>query len=229
MNNYKNNLITKSTSIMIDASDLALVEIIKRIAENQNVLKDIPVIKWAFTSYEIYNNFQIAHFIKKYANFLGPISEDFIDDEEINLKLKECIDDEKKIEKLIEYTIISITNYQTDFKAKILGRLFVKTFKSQIFTPEEYNILLFSIENIHPITGFPLLEKYYSYYINYKSENNIESKNHLLIEIANLDYYPLSTSGLVNLPRGGAYAGDVGGAFISSLGIKFFENCILNY
>ncbi|TGL17715.1 hypothetical protein EHQ46_16130 [Leptospira yanagawae] len=228
MSNLKNELIVKSTEFLTEAMDLTLVEIIKRYSGEGEVLKNIPIIKWGYLTLDLYNNFQLARFLKKYAHFLGPIDKEFIDNKEIQEKLTNILKDEKERSKLIENTIIAITSYQTEFKTKILGILFVKTFKYQIFSIEEYNILLFSLENIHPVIGFSLLEKYYLLYKQYIKSTTSESKTTVHIEIANLDYFPLSTSGLLNLPKGGAYSGDVGGAFISPLGIKFYENCILN-
>ena len=43
------------------------------------------------------------------------------------------------------------------------------------------------------------------------------------MKISGLDFSSLSMTGFLRLPKGGAFAGDLGGAWINELGIKFYE------
>ena len=44
----------------------------------------------------------------------------------------------------------------------------------------------------------------------------------------NTDFSPLALSGFLHLPNGGTFCDNPGGAFINDLGIRFYENVILD-
>ena len=109
----------------------------------------------------------------------------------------------------------------------MLGKLFVETFKNGRFTVNEYNSLMFSIELINPFEGFFRLREFYEYKQRMDNAGNDSEKRSIWTEGAKLDYQPLAYSGLLNLPYGGAYAGNLGGAYINERGIKFYEYVVV--
>jgi hypothetical protein len=204
--------------LLVSFSDLTLEEIMLTINKN-DLFKDIPIVKWLYLANNIRSNIQLASFIKKYSNFIGPINKsipsDYFESDIIDKLLSK-----NDFEKFIELSIICIDRYQTETKAKLLSILFIKTFKEKIFTIDEYNILMFSIELMHPYVGIKCLTEFYIYYEHYNNGNQFT------MEGRNLDFSPLASTCLLNLPKGGAFAGDIGGAFINELGIKFYENVV---
>lgn len=221
------SLITPAKTLFTDALDIGLDEVIKLISQNTEVLQKIPVIKWLFITNDVRSIIQTAFFIRKYASFLGPINEFIADNSEEIRKFDELFNNDKDYQKMVEYSLIELDRYQNEKKAKLLGILFVKTFKEKIFTIAEYNTILFSIENMHPYTGIDYLQKYYDYRIRMESTNNEETKREIWTDGAKFDYSSLATTGFLTLPKGGFIVGDIGGAFLNELGKKFYENVII--
>jgi hypothetical protein len=56
-------------------------------------------------------------------------------------RLEKIFSDKKLLSKIVDQTIISLDRYQTTQKAKMLGILFVETFKKKNFTVKEYDTL----------------------------------------------------------------------------------------
>ena len=228
-NNDNKDLIKSSLSspmkeIFTDIADMGLDNILEKITNDQNVLKDIPIIKWLLVANDVRSIIQSAFFIQKYANYIGPINESMKDDLINDDRLIQVFSDKNIFSRIIDQTIISLDRYQTIQKSKILGTLFVETFKKSNFTVQEYNTLIFSIENVHPSLGFECLRSFYYYKCEMDKEENEETKRKIWKENRSLDYSPLATTGLLILPTGAVtFAGNLGGAFINELGIKFYE------
>lgn len=218
---YNKELITKSTtsevkSILTDISEQSLDSIL-----DNEILKELPIIKWLIAGKNIGSSIQNRFFLKKYISFIGYISKD-------NINWNKNLEKED-VSRIIEFTIIYIDRYQTEFKAKLLAELFIQTFEKKIFTIDEYNSLLHSIDMIHPFNGFELLKEFYNYRIESdQQEENFVSKIEIWKKYCDLDYSILSTSGLLKLPQGGSSAGNLGGAWLNDLGKKFYENVVLN-
>ncbi len=230
MESNKNELIhslkNSISDFLIDAAEISLDEIIESIIQDNTIIEKIPIIKWAYLLNNIKSNIQLAFFIRKYSRFIGPIfkekNKDFLKEESLN----KIINNNKTLNRIIEQTIIAVDRYQIEDKAEYLGRLFVKTFKDRIFTFEEYNLLLFSIELMHPYIGIECLKKFYVYKFNFESETEEEKKRKIWLDGSRLDFSPLSTTCLLDLPKGGAFTGDLGGARLNDLGKKFYENIV---
>jgi hypothetical protein len=229
MENYdKKNIIKSSLAspikeIFADIADMGLDEAIEKITKEQSLLKDIPIIKWLFLANDVRTIIQSVFFIRKYSNLIGPINETMKDDLVNDAKLQEIFSDKKVFSNIVDQTIISLDRYQTIQKAKMLGILFVETFKNNNFSLEEYNTLIFSIEFIHPSIGIKCLKSFYDYKNKMNKEEDKKSKDNIWMENSSLDYSPLSNTGLLKLPNGGMYLGNYGGAFINELGYKFYE------
>jgi hypothetical protein len=226
--NDKKDIIKSSLSSPIkefftDIADMGLDEIIEKISKEQNLLKDIPIIKWFLIANDVRTIIQSAFFIRKYANFIGLINETMKDDLINDDKLLKIFSDKKLSSKIIDQTIISLDRYQTIQKAKILGLLFVETFKRYNFTIKEYNTLIFSIENIHPSLGVECLKSFYDYKCEMNKEKDEKMKDEIWAKNSSLDYSPLATTCLLKLPEGGTYLDNFGGAFINELGYRFYE------
>lgn len=220
-------VIKKSTGELIkDVAELGIDEIIDRIEKDATIFKNLPVIKWAFLVHEVTNKVHLSFFLKKYALFIGPIqkeiSDDFWDDE----KIEELMRSKKKFTKLIEETVVALDRYQAVNKAKILGILFVKTFKEKIFTIDEYNTLIFSIELMHPHLGIECLKQFYFYRLRMEKATNKKEEEKIWLEGSKLDFSPLTTTCFLRLPSGGAYVGDMGGAYLNDFGQKFYVEVV---
>jgi hypothetical protein len=202
---------------------MGLDQLIETIKKEQNLFKDIPVIRWLLIGNDVRTIIQSAFFIKKYANFIGLINEAMKDDFENDAKLLNIFSDKKTFSEIIDQTIISLDRYQTIQKAKILSILFVETFKNNNFSFDDYNILIFSIEFIHPSIGVKCLKSFYDYKKEMSKEEDKEKKDAIWMKNSSLDYSPLANTGLLILPNGGMYAGNYGGAFINKLGYRFYE------
>jgi hypothetical protein len=206
-----------------DIAELSLDEMIGMITKNQKLLQDIPIIKWLFIANDIRTIIQSAFFLKKYANFIGPINEAFGDELWQDRVINDLFTNKKDFSKQIDQTIISLDRYQNEMKAKLLGILFVETFNKKEFSLFEYNTLIFSIELMNPYSGIKCLKKYYDYYTEFTGSIEEETKRKIWAQGARLDYSPLASTGLLHLPSGAVVVGNLGGASINELGIKFYE------
>lgn len=227
----KSNLIDQSLTqvnrdILSDIAEILLDTTMKKFAADQELLRELPVIKWLVAANSVWNSVHNAHFLKKYASFIGQVSAEHITKEDV-LLLNEDVLSADVIEKITENTLIYIDRYHDVLKAKLLGQLFVETFVNYKFSVDEYNSLMFSIDSIHPFEGIPRLKAFYQYQVQVDEALNDEGKEEILGKQAQLGYQPLVMSGLLNLPMGGSYFGDFGGASINKLGLKFYELVIL--
>lgn len=223
----RNGLIEKNYSremkeFWSDISEMSIDKTLEFLAKEQELLREIPIIKWVSSSINIKNSIQSAAFIRKYSVFIGQIYIEELGESEINL-LDNAVDIPEVTDKIVDNTILFLDRYHNDFKAKLLGRLFVETFKFNRFSVREYNCLLFSIEQIHPFEGLEKLKEFYNYKIMMDEAMTDEEKRKIWSDGAQIDFQPLATSGLLKLPSGGSYVGDLGGAFINEIGIKFYE------
>lgn len=216
----------ETKDILVDAGDITLDIIKSDLTKDFSFLGDVPVVKWLFAANQVRTGIQGYFFAKKYQKFIGPIREGFSADDWKSPKIEEIFESREKLQSIVEESLIALDRYQTETKAMLLGRLFEKTFKERIFSIDEYNTILFSLEMMHPYTGIKCLEKYYAYNKQVMSIPEGDTKTKLLIEISNADYSPLATSSFLILPKGGSYLGSYGGASINSLGTKFYENII---
>jgi hypothetical protein len=214
--------------LVTDAAELAIDEIFDRVVKDADVLKNIPILKWFFLGQSIFSNIHLSFFIKKYALFIGPIKKEISNDFWENEKFNDLTINRKKFNKIIDETIVALDRYQAINKAKILGVLFVKTFKERIFTIDEYNTLLFSIELMHPYLGLECLKQFYLYRLRMDKKLEKETKRKTWLEGSKLDFSPLASTCLIQLPKGGANTGDLGGAYINDLGFKFYEEVVMN-
>jgi hypothetical protein len=227
-NSEKKDIIKSSLSdpireLFTDIADMGLNEVIEKLIKNHELLKDIPVIKWLFVANDVRNIIQSAFFLQKYANFIGSINETMKDDLLNDGRLNKIFSDRKLFSNIIDQIIISLDRYQTINKSKMLGILFKETFKNNNFSIKEYNILIFSIENIHPSVGVECLKSFYDYKCEIDKAENKEMKEEIWARNSSLNYSPLATTCLLRLPEGGTYFDNFGGAYINELGYKFYE------
>ncbi|HCE3689775.1 hypothetical protein CGJ39_24470 [Vibrio parahaemolyticus] len=223
----RNSLISISASsemkeLWSDISEMSLDKVLESVAKDQEFLRDIPIIKWISTSISIKNSIQSAAFIKKYSNFIGQIHLGSFSEADIVL-LGDAVDVPAVTDEIVENTMIYLDRYHNELKAKLLGKLFVETFKSNRFSVREYNYLLFSIEQIHPFEGLDTLKKFYDYKLRMDGASTDEEKRKIWGDGAKIDFQPLAMSGLLRLPSGGSNVGDLGGAYINEIGVKFYE------
>jgi hypothetical protein len=208
---------------LTEIAEASLDEVISTINDN-DILKDIPLIGSAIAVVKGVSAINTAHTLKKFANFIGVINE--LNDTEAE-QLQAQLSKEKNRNKIIEETILYLDRYHNELKARLLGQLFKETFLSKTFTTDEYNSLLFSIDQIHPYTGIKILEEYYSTGKDRDHAVDDISKNEAKTKIANIDYQPLSATGLIQFPKGIIGIGQSNGASISQLGQRFYEKVVL--
>lgn len=211
--------------IVVDLSELNIKAAAQALAENKNILAEIPVLKWMISGVKIISAVSTILAIRKFNAFIMPIKDSNIfETKDYKKQLEEICGSKKKLDFVIEQTLFSLDKYETEIKAKWLAKLFIATFKEKKFTVDEYNGIQFSINYLNPITSIKPLEFYYKYHKQKKTvgiiDERIEEKR------INTDYSPLVLSGFIHLPIGGAYLDSVGGAFINDLGIRFYENVI---
>ena len=228
--NYKKNdqngltksLFTFGSDLAKDFAEIGIDEVISLLSEDSDLLGKMPFIKWAVALNTFRSSIQMASFIKKYIAFIGPIQEACPSEVDRQKLFEGLRKDNKLVEKITEQTLIAIDRYQTELKAALLGQLFKKTFFEKIFSQSEYNKIIYSIELMHPHDGLEYLEKFYDFRFEYIASNE-NDKTPVLMKMSGLDFSSLSSSGFLNLPKGGAYSGSLGGAVINELGIKFYE------
>ncbi len=213
-------LTEKTKDALVDITELGLDESLSFLSDNEELLKEIPIIKWIIASKDLKQSIGNMLFIRKYAAFIGQVYEDEVDGiASIDvLKFSHEITD-----KIIENTIVYIERYHDELKAKLLGKLFIETFVHNHFTTHEYNSLMFSIENIHPVEGFPRLKDFYNYWSEMESTTNEAEKQNIWQRGADIDYQPLIMSGLLILPSGASTFGNFGGAYLNDKGVRFYE------
>ena len=193
----------------------------------ESLLGDIPVLKWMISGVRIASDISTILSIRKFNAFIVPIKDSGIFLEKIyKEKLEEICGSKKNLEFIMEQTLFSLDKYETEIKAAWLAKLFVTTFKEKIFTVDEYNAMQFSIGSLNPITSISTLKVYYQCKDNSRKKENFDKE--LELKRVNTDFSPLALFGFLHLPSGGTFCGNVGGAFINDLGIRFYENVILD-
>lgn len=216
--------------VLDTVNDLAQIEMkdaVVEVLEKESILADIPILKWMISGIKTISSISKILSIRKFNAFIIPIKNSGIfSDNNYKEKLEEICGSKKKLNFVIEQTLFSLDKYETEIKAKWLARLFIATFKERKFSVDEYNAIQFSIASLNPITSISTLKFYYEYR-RQKQETGIIDEE-LEQKRVNTDYSPLVLSGFIKLPIGGAYLDSVGGAFINELGIKFYENVILD-
>ena len=229
--NYKktnNKFLSKSififgSDVAKDFAEIGINEVISLLSEDSALLEKLPFVKWAIVLNTFRSSIQTAFFIKKYIAFIGPIQEACPSEVDRQKLFEGFKNDRKLIEKITEQTLIAIDRYQTEMKSTLLGQLFRKTFIENIFSHHEYNKIMYSIELMHPHDGLQCLESFYKLKIEYISVSDKEDKREIWMRMSGLDFSSLSMTGFLRLPKGGAFAGDLGGAWINELGTKFYE------
>ena len=206
---------------------MGLDELIGALYHNSEFLKKLPIVKWLFIGNDLRSTIQSAHFIKKYANFIGQISTDktIANDDK---KLHSVLSDDQIRGDIVDNTILCLDRFHSAVKAKLLGELFIQTFAHKKFEPREYNSLMFTIELIHPFEGLETLKHFYEYRLEMESEEDDNQKRKIWERGARIPYQTIATTGLLDLPNGGASTGNLGGAYLNDLGKKFYECVVVN-
>lgn len=211
----------------IDLSQIDLKAAVLALTGKESILTDIPILKWMISGIKIASNISTILAIRKFNAFIIPIKNSGIfDKEDYKERIEEICGTKKMLDFVMEQTLFSLDKYETEIKAKWLAKLFVKTFKEKIFTVDEYNAIQFSIGSLNPITSISTLKVYYQCKDNSRKKENFDKE--LKLKRVNTDFSPLALSGFLHLPSGGTFCGNVGGAFINDLGIRFYENVILD-
>lgn len=212
---------------VIDLSQIDLKAAVLALTGKESILIDIPILKWMISGIKIASNISTILAIRKFNAFIIPIKNSGIfDKEDYKERIEEICGTKKMLDFVMEQTLFSLDKYETEIKAKWLAKLFVTTFKEKIFTVDEYNAMQFSIGSLNPITSISTLKVYYQCKDNSRKKENFDKE--LELKRVNTDFSPLALSGFLHLPSGGTFCGNVGGAFINDLGIRFYENVILD-
>ena len=212
---------------VIDLSQIDLKAAVLALTGKESILTDIPILKWMISGIKIAYNISTILAIRKFTAFIIPIKNSGIfDKEDYKERIEEICGTKKMLDFVMEQTLFSLDKYETEIKAKWLAKLFVTTFKEKIFTVDEYNAMQFSIGTLNPITSISTLKVYYQCKDNSRKKENFDKE--LELKRVNTDFSPLALSGFLHLPSGGTFCDNPGGAFINDLGIRFYENVILD-
>lgn len=212
---------------VIDLSQIDLKAAVLALTGKESILTDIPILKWMISGIKIASNISTILAIRKFNAFIIPIKNSGIfDKEDYKERIEEICGTKKMLDFVMEQTLFSLDKYETEIKAKWLAKLFVTTFKEKIFTVDEYNAMQFSIGSLNPITSISTLKVYYQCKDNSRKKENFDKE--LELKRVNSDFSPLVLSGFLHLPSGGTFCDNPGGAFINDLGIRFYENVILD-
>lgn len=212
---------------VIDLSQIDLKAAVLALTGKESILTDIPILKWMISGIKIASNISTILAIRKFNAFIIPIKNSGIfDKEDYKERIEEICGTKKMLDFVMEQTLFSLDKYETEIKAKWLAKLFVTTFKEKIFTVDEYNAMQFSIGSLNPITSISTLKVYYQCKDNSRKKENFDKE--LELKRINTDFSPLALSGFLHLPNGGTFCDNPGGAFINDLGIRFYENVILD-
>ncbi|WP_022931353.1 hypothetical protein [Treponema bryantii] len=211
---------------VFDLSQIDLKAAVLALTGKESILTDIPILKWMISGVKIASNISTILAIRKFNAFIIPIKNSGIfDKEDYKERIEEICGTKKMLDFVMEQTLFSLDKYETEIKAKWLAKLFVTTFKEKIFTVDEYNAIQFSIGSLNPITSISTLKVYYQCKDNSRKKENFDKE--LELKRLNTDFSPLVLSGFLHLPSGGTFCGNSGGAFINDLGIRFYENVII--
>lgn len=212
---------------VIDLSQIDLKAAVLALTGKESILTDIPILKWMISGIKIASNISTILAIRKFNAFIIPIKNSGIFDKgDYKERIEEICGTKKMLDFVMEQTLFSLDKYETEIKAKWLAKLFVTTFKEKIFTVDEYNAMQFSIGSLNPITSISTLKVYYQCKDNSRKKENFDKE--LELKRVNTDFSPLALSGFLHLPSGGTFCDNPGGAFINDLGIRFYENVILD-
>ena len=227
MVNHSKGLIAASRNSEVkdtlkEIAEITLDDLMSTINNNEH-LKDIPLIGSAIAVVKGFSAINNAHTLRKFANFIGVINE--LNETEAE-QLQTHLSNVKNQKKIIEETILFIDRYHNELKARLLGQLFKETFLCKSFTADEYNSLLFSIEQIHPYLGLNQLKEYYDLAIEEETANG-ERVDDIRDKQSQIDYQQLVSTGFLEFPLGQRKVGERNGGKISKLGRRFYENVVL--
>src|SRR5574344_437817 len=183
-----NSMIDSVQSPVVEMAEYGLDEIVEQIIVCSPAVKSIPVIGLAISAVQVASLLKEAFFIKKYAAFIGPLYDYKISNSKENEKVESVLKNEKTLNEIAGKTLVAIDAYKNEQMTKLLGRLWVKTVKEKIFSLDEYNTLMYSLEMIHPSLGLKLLQQFYDIYKKQKTNLDKTEKEQLEIEQCNLDY-----------------------------------------
>lgn len=219
----------KSKDYLLDSIKKPTLDLLRDTLSNPVFTAGIPITKFIFQLNDLRITWQNVSFVRKYGCFIGIIDRSF-DSESLEEKLDEVCKDQKKKERIVENTIIELDRYQTIQKAKLLGYLFDETFKKKHFTIDEYHSLIYGIDFLHPTQGIDCLKRFFDNAVQIEENRvNEEEVNNLLLESSNIDFSPIIQSGLLILPNGGCFLGDLGGASLNPLGKRFCKYVVERY
>ncbi|WP_019276364.1 hypothetical protein [Vibrio coralliilyticus] len=216
------NLKDETKELITDLSEMGLDKAIETVSIESKWLQDLPIVKWLFIANDAKTSLQTVFFVKKYASFIGQVK----DIAEPNELVNELLEDEKEVDQLIDHSMLYLDRYHTELKAKLLGELFIQTFKFKKFSVSEYNDLMFGIGEIHPYQGMGLLKRFYEYHQETQNIESPEQFRDVNTRGSAIPFYSIANTGLLHLPNGGSRMDDLGGAMLNELGVRFYENVI---
>ncbi len=88
-----------------DISGMCLDKVLESVAKDQDLLREIPIIKWIGTSIGIKNSIQSAAFIKKYSNFIGQIHLGSFNETDLSV-VADAVDVPAVTDEIVENTMI---------------------------------------------------------------------------------------------------------------------------
>ena len=211
---------------VIDLSQIDLKAALLTLTGEDSLLAEIPVLKWMVSGIKLTSNISTIHSIRKFSAFIKPVKDSAIfENEDCKRKLVKICGSKRKLNFIIEQTLFSLDKYDSEIKAKWLAKMFVATFKERKFTIDEYNAIQFSISSLNPITSIKTLGIYYKYHKDRANNGKNDDKQEQ--ERLNTDFSSLVLSGFLSLPHGGTYSALAEKVSINDLGIRFYENVII--
>lgn len=118
-NEIKENIINHGVSIGIDSIELTIDSFL-----DEEVVKEIPIVKNLYSVLKIGHSIRNIHFAKKLVAFLKEYHGNKIDERKFR-KVKVKLENNLKYRrKVIEHILVYVDRIESEYKAKILARLF---------------------------------------------------------------------------------------------------------
>lgn len=172
-NNLEKEIFNKTFDLSSDYTEVAIDVII-----NDDILKEIPIVKSLISFYNISSSLIARHNVKKVIIFLQEFHSKKVDSDKLERFKTKLEKDSNKKNEILETVLVLIEKFIDFEKSKILANLFLAHIENKL-TWKDFKKLSFILNNLNP-SGYVFLEKCADKNTSMKMSELIEGEAFLL-------------------------------------------------
>lgn len=115
---FSKSIVKNTEDIVLDAAEVVLDSII-----DDEIIRDIPIIKYVFTAYKIVDDIKGRFFIRKLQNFVNNFNSGITTEQEIQRRRAEFVDGNRDRE--LAYIVVIVDRYLDVDKPAILAKFYL--------------------------------------------------------------------------------------------------------